>query len=115
MPLRSENILCFGLVRAMTEMGITHEDLGKIIGMDGTSVIELIAGGELDTDSEKGKLPLYVIRIYQALREKIGKDRENLQHWLRTENKYLKGIPIELMSDEEGLVKVMDYLERCGR
>ena len=115
MPLKPENIFFLGLLNAMTELGINREDLGKIIGMDVTSVNELIDSAELGPYLEKSQLPMYVIRIHLALRGKMGKNRKDQQHWLRTENKHLKGIPIVLMNNEEGLLHVLGYLEQFGR
>ena len=115
MPLSVDKILCLALFDAINKMGISTEELATITGMDDASKERLISMADLDMNTKSGELALIVIDIYRSLRKKVGADQENLQHWLRTENSGMNGIPVELMKDEKGLKQVLGYLEGIGQ
>ncbi len=52
-----------------------------------------------------------MIHIYRALYAMVGGNHDNLQHWIRTENRHLQGIPAKLMQRVQGLVRVLEYLD----
>lgn len=108
-------MLCLALFDTINKMGISTEELGTILGMDAASMEKLVSMADLNMNTKSGELALVVNDIYRSLRKKVGADQENLQHWLRTENSGLKGIPAELMKDEKGLRQVLVYLEWMGQ
>ena len=114
MPLTVDKILCLTMFDAINKMGISIEELGTIIELDDASMERLVSMADLDMNTRSGERGLVVIDICRSLRKIIGVDRENLQHWLRTENSGLNGIPAELMKDEKGLKQVLGYLEWIG-
>jgi len=114
MPLTVDKMLCLALFDAINRMGISTEELVTIIDMDDASTERLILMADLDMNTRSGGLALNVIDIYRSLRKIVGTDPEILQHWLRTENTGLNGIPAELMKDEKGLKQVLSYLVWIG-
>lgn len=115
MPLTPGRLFCIALFDATDKMGLTNEELGSMIGMDQDSVERLISMADMDMNTKSGELALIVIEIYRSLCRKVGTDRENVQHWLRTENSGVNGMPAELMKDVKGLMRVLGYLDWIGQ
>ena len=106
-----EQVLCKALFRAQTELGLNQMELGRILGVDRTSVARIKRRGRLDPHSRTGELASCLIRIFRALYVLTGKDREALRHWLNDFNHHLGGRPRELIQSITGLVHVLDYLD----
>lgn len=106
-----DNVLCKALLSAQDELGLTQAELGATIGLNRSSISRLKSRGCLNPASKEGELALCVIRIYRALYAMVGGNHDNLQHWIRTENRHLQGIPAKLMQQVQGLVRVLEYLD----
>ena len=50
--------------------------------------------------------------LRSVLAKNVGGDRENMAHWLRTENSQLGAAPLDLVKTREGFESVVAYLER---
>ncbi len=106
-----EEVLCKALFRAQTELGLNQTELGRILGIDRTSVARLKRRGRLEPDSKTGELALCLIRVFRSLYAQTGGEREALRHWLGTFNHHLGGVPREMMQGVTGLVHLLDYLD----
>lgn len=103
-------VLAKALFNVQTELGLTQADLGLIIGKNRSSVSRLETKGEIDPATKEGELALLLISIYRSLFALMGSDKDNMRHWLNTENQHLKGIPLHLMQSIPGIVTVSEYL-----
>ena len=110
--LPSENeVLSKALLNSKEHLGLTHAELGEIIGKDRTYFTRLRNHNVLEPDSKEGELALHVIRIYRSLYALEGGDLEAMKEWLNTANKHLHGTPKELLKNIQGLVNVVEYLD----
>ncbi len=101
-----EAVLAKAAVRAASALGLTREELGRLIGRDRTSISRGI-----DPESKPGELALYLIRCYRALSVLVGGDEDEMRHWFATENTHTGGVPMEQVQSVQGLVRVMEYLD----
>lgn len=106
-----DHTLCKALFKATDYMGLKQSALGKIIGLDRSSVTRLKQRGTLNPESKAGELATYVIRIFRSLFALMGDNEEAIRHWMKTNNKHLNGKPSELIQQAQGLVQVMGYLD----
>jgi len=89
------------------ELGITQDELGQIVGRDRTS----IKRNGIDPGSKVGELALYLIRIYRGLFALVGGKKEDLRHWMHTENRHIGGVPADRVKSVDGLIHVVEYLD----
>lgn len=100
-------VLGRSLLAAAEELGISKADIGTIIGRNRTTIDR----NGIDPDSKAGELALMFIRIYRSLFALMGGDRDNMRHFLRTENLGTRGVPAEQLRDIQGMVSVCTYLD----
>lgn len=77
------------------------------------ATLSRIHGGQrlLTPESKEGELALLFLRVFRSLDALLGGDDANARIWLRTENRALKGVPLERMQRVEGLADVAGYLD----
>jgi hypothetical protein len=51
------------------------------------------------------------VRLFRSLDAIVGSDDAAARAWLRSENRALGGVPLELIRDPAGLVRTVDYLD----
>ncbi len=100
-------VLGRSLLAAAEELGISKADVGIIIGRNRTSIDR----NGIDPDSKAGELALMFIRIYRSLFALMGGDKDNMRHFLRTENLGTRGVPAEQLHNIQGMVAVCSYLD----
>ncbi|MEO1078379.1 MAG: MbcA/ParS/Xre antitoxin family protein [Pseudomonadota bacterium] len=100
-------ILGRSLLAAAEELGVSKADIGAIIGRNRTSIHR----NGIDPDSKAGELALIFIRIYRSLFALMGGDRDNMRHFLSTENRGTHGIPAKQLHNIQGMVTVCTYLD----
>ncbi|WP_448556767.1 MbcA/ParS/Xre antitoxin family protein [Thalassotalea montiporae] len=61
--------------------------------------------------SKTGEILLHFIRLYRSLFAIAGGDEAFMQHWYRTHNNALNGIPAEICPTIEGLYRTNQYLD----
>ena len=109
---RAAQVLTRAVLRAADILGVSQKELAAIIGVSAATLSRL-AGGQklLAPDTKEGELALLFVRVFRSLDALLGGDDANSRTWLRSENLYLAGVPIELMQSVRGLVDVADYLD----
>lgn len=100
-------VLGRSLLAAAEELGVSKAEIGAIIGRDRTTIYR----NGVDPDSKPGELALMFIRIYRSLYALMGGDRDNMRHFLRTENRGTHGVPVEQLRQIQGMVTVCTYLD----
>ncbi len=95
------------LLAAGRELGLSQADIGAVVGRDRSSLHR----HGVAPDSKAGELALLLVRIYRGLYVLVGGEREQLRHWMRTENRHTGGVPAEQVTSVDGLVRVVEYLD----
>jgi len=102
----NRHVLSKAFLNAGKEMGLSQTDLGHVIGKDRTSL-----NRGLDPESKAGELALLFIRCYRSLYVLVGGKKDDIKHWLHTENHHTNGIPAEQIKSVQGLNRVLEYLD----
>jgi transcriptional regulator with XRE-family HTH domain len=111
-PLSAGPVLAKAALRAATLLGLSQQDLGRIVGLSAASVSRLAHGRlQLDPDSKSFELAALFVRLFRSLDAIVGSDDEAARAWLRAPNLALGGVPAELIRDLTGLVRTVDYLD----
>lgn len=106
-------VLTKAVGKAATYWEISNKQLAEIIGLSEASVSRLKQGQYiLDCKAEAGQLSSLFLRVFRGLDAYMGGNIENERRWLFAQNHALKGRPIEIMKDVEGLINVVQYVER---
>ena len=99
-------VLSKAVLNAGKMLGLTQAEVGRVIGKDRTS----IARG-VDPASKIGELALMLVRCYRSLYVLVGGEPADLAHWMKTENRHLRGVPAEQIQSVQGLNHVLEYLD----
>lgn len=104
-------VLAQALKTAIKELDISLEELNQLAELDMSSAIET----GIEPDSLAGHWAIMIIRCYMALFSLVGGDKDNMLHWMKTNNKYTGGIPAEQINSSEGMLRVTEYLEALNK
>jgi len=99
-------VLSKSLLNAGKALGMTQTDIGNVIGKDRTS----IARG-IDPKTKAGELALLLIRCYRGLYVLVGGNSEDMKHWMHTDNRHTRGVPVKQVQNVQGLNHVVEYLD----
>lgn len=99
-------ILAKAALNAAKALGLTQEELGRVIGRDRTRISSGINPG-----SKSGELALLFIRCYRSLFALMGGDEANMRYWFETLNLHTQGLPREQVQQIQGLTRVVEYLD----
>lgn len=99
-------------VRAARLLGLAQADLAGVIGVS-EATLSRIANGrkQLEEDSKAWQLAALFVRMFRSLDAIVGSDDAAARAWLRSINRALGGVPLELIRDPAGLVRTVDYLD----
>ncbi|MEJ2604040.1 MAG: MbcA/ParS/Xre antitoxin family protein [Gammaproteobacteria bacterium] len=94
-------------LRAAARMGLSRDELGRIIGRDRSS----ISRSGIDPATKSGELALLLVRCYRSLAVLVDDNAHQIRQWLETGNRHTGGVPREQILDVQGLVSVTAYLD----
>lgn len=104
-------VLGKAVIRAAGHLAISQQLLGKILGLSAATVSRLHAGSyRLDARRKEWDLAILFVRVFRSL-DSIVSDPASARTWLTSDNHGLNARPIDLLSDTEGLVRVVHYLD----
>lgn len=106
----ADAVLAKALLNTREQLGLTQQELAAIVGVHRSAISRWGEGG-LRPQSKSGELALLLIRAYRALFALFGGNQQDMRHFLRTENHHLAGVPLQLMGQVQGLVRVVEYLD----
>ena len=99
-------------VRAARFLGLAQSDLAPVLGVSAATLSRLANGQRrLEPGSKPWQLAALFVRLFRSLDAIVGSDDAAAQAWLRSENRALGGVPLDLMRDPAGLVRAVDYLD----
>jgi DNA-binding XRE family transcriptional regulator len=106
----ADAVLAKALLNTREQLGLTQQELADIVGVHRTAISRWTDSG-LRVQSKTGELALLLIRAYRALFALFGGNLADMQHLLRTHNHHLQAVPLLLMMQVQGLVRVVEYLD----
>lgn len=101
------DVLGEAVLNAGAKLGLSRSEVGKIVGRDRTT----ISRSGIEPDTPSGKLALLLVRVYRGLYALVGGKEEDMQHWMNTRIRSLRGVPSEMIKDITGLVHVVEYID----
>lgn len=104
-------VLSKAVTRAAERLNVSRSLLAKIIGVSPATITRLYAGDyQLESHRKEWEFALLFVRLFRSLDSIVGEDG-TARKWLNSENRGLNARPIELISQTEGLVRVVHYLD----
>jgi DNA-binding XRE family transcriptional regulator len=104
-------VLGKAVVRAAAQLGVTQDTLAGVLGLSTATVSRLVAGDyPLKQGRKEWELALLFVRLFRSLDSIVG-TAEAARTWLRGDNLALGAAPAALITDLQGLVRVVDYLD----
>lgn len=107
----SKAVLGKAVLRAAEHLHLSQSQLAIVLSMDVVAITQLQNQPEIDPNSKQGKLALMLIRLYQALYTLTGGDRAWMQHFLTSENRMTRGIPVHQIETMDGLISTLNFVE----
>ena len=104
-------VLSTAVARAAERLNISRSLLAKILGVSPATITRLYAGNyQLEPQRKEWEFGLLFVRLFRSLDSIVGEE-STARKWLTSDNRGLNGRPIELISNTEGLVRVVHYLD----
>ncbi|MCK5092500.1 MAG: hypothetical protein KAR30_08215 [Gammaproteobacteria bacterium] len=111
-PCENSRRLTQSVLQIIDMLGIYRAELARVLHIkceDVGFLVERKRDLELETDA--WDQAVLFVRMYEALFVYCKGDGVAMCHWLRSENKDLKGVPMLLMVDDDKLSQVLGFLE----
>jgi hypothetical protein len=108
---RAAEVLGKAVVRAARALDVNGETLARVLGVSASTASRLTAGSyALNPLRKEWNLALLFIRLFRSLDSIVG-TQDAARAWMRADNLALRGVPAALITDIQGLVHVVDYLD----
>jgi transcriptional regulator with XRE-family HTH domain len=105
-------VLSRAAVRAARLLGLAQSDLADVIGVSGATLSRVANGQkQLESGSKPWQLAALFVRLFRSLDAIVGSDDAAARAWLRSDNRALGGVPLQLIREPAGLVRAVDYLD----
>jgi hypothetical protein len=104
-------VLAKAVLSAASRLGLRNKRLAAILGASEASISRLQAGRGIAPESKEGQLALLFLRLYRSLDALVGGDDRRASDWLHAPNDHLGGVPADRLSEVQGLVDVVEYLD----
>ena len=104
-------VLARAVLSAAARLGLRHRHLAAVLGASEASVSRLQRGRGIDPAGKEGELALLFLRLYRSLDALVGGDDDRAREWLHADNDHLGAVPAERITQVEGLVDVVQYLD----
>ena len=100
---KQKKVLTKAVLSSAKQLGLTLDQLAIVINLDS---VETLNSLQLDPDSSQGELAIILIRIAISLDALTGGEAKWMQHFMKSPNKLISGIPIEQVQTAQGLTSV---------
>lgn len=111
--IRRGQVLTAAALRAAEVLGITQAQLAQIIGLSAPTISRMKSGDyTLSQERKEWSLAALLVRLYRSLDSIVAGRQEDARAWLNSANRaFDNAVPAQLLSDVQGLVHVVDYLD----
>jgi hypothetical protein len=104
-------VLTRALVRAARALELSQAKVAAALGVSTPTVSRMFADKYLlDPQRKEWELAALLVRLFRSLDSIVASD-DKARAWLNSENRALGARPVELVSQAEGLVRVLQYLD----
>jgi hypothetical protein len=103
--MKNKAVLAKATMHAADQLGLTQHQLKRVLGLNHIKIIEL------DPTSKSGQKALLLIQVFQSLDALNSGDVDWIQHFMRSQNSMTKGIPIQQIQEDSGLIQVLECLQ----
>lgn len=112
-PANRKKVLTKALITMAGILQLNQKELSEIIGPSTASFSRIFnqTNTFINPESKEGQLALLLMRLYRGLDALLGGNSTQCRVWLRSYNKHLNGVPLDLIKSIEGLVFVIQYLD----
>jgi transcriptional regulator with XRE-family HTH domain len=105
-------VLTAAVTRAAEILGLKQADVAEVLGLSAPTVSRMAKGDYLlDPARKEWQLAGLFVRMFRSLDSIVGGRDATARAWLTSRNDGLNGIPAELITDVQGLVNVVQYLD----
>jgi transcriptional regulator with XRE-family HTH domain len=105
-------VLTVAVTRAAEILGCRQAQLGQVLGLSAPTVSRMARGEYLlDPGRKEWQLATLFVRMFRSLDSIVGGREAAARAWLTSHNDGLNGVPAELVTDVQGLVNVVQYLD----
>ena len=109
---RSAKQLTLSVLQATQLLTILNAELARILRVQCSDIGNLYdAHSILEENTESMTLARKFIYFYNLLHDHLQGDAVAMRHWIRTSNKFLKGIPMLMIIDDDRLDEIIGFLE----
>lgn len=105
-----EFVLSKAVLNMQSSMGWSAAFVANVIGVSVSTYSRLPRSG-LDPQKKSGQLAVLLIRTYRSLFALMGGDEAHMKKWMNTVNHAFGSEPESLLSEPQGLVRVLEYLD----
>ncbi len=111
-----KRVLTKALISMVMILQLSHKELSAIVGLSESTCRRLFKSKStlINPKSKEGQLALLLLRLYRNLDVLFGGNVNQCRLWLRSHNKHLNGVPLDLIKTIEGLVFVIHYFTQSG-
>ncbi len=105
-------VLAKATARASVLLGLSGAALARVIGVSEPTVSRVLSGDRpLNPASKEGELATLLVRVFRSLDAMVGNDDRQRLAWMKSPNRALAGVPMQLIEKAEGLVATLAYLD----
>lgn len=104
--VNEQKVLAKAFANAGKALGLSQAELGQVIGKDRSNF-----RNGIDPKTKSGELALLFVRCYRSLFALVGGQKNDMKHWMQTENLHTGGVPTEQVKTVTGLTTVVEYLD----
>ena len=105
-------ILTKAATRAAVLLDLTQAELAAVLGVSPATVSRMANGAYvLDPGNKTWELAALFVRLFRSLDAVVGSNETHARAWLASPNRALGAVPKALISQAEGLVRVVHYLD----
>jgi DNA-binding Xre family transcriptional regulator len=105
-------VLTKALLRSAALLDLSGSQLAAVLGVSEATISRMAHGTvKLKRGSKEAELATLLVRCFHALDALVGGNDEQRRKWMATYNAGLNGIPRELVTTAEGLVRTVSYLD----
>jgi hypothetical protein len=113
--LTNARVLAKSLFKVSEKLELGTYQLADALGLDEQGINKLKKQKLLDPKEKKGKVAIKIILIARGLDSLTGGDKDWMRAFMHSSNSGTGGIPANQIATNDGLIKVLDYVNEMKR
>jgi len=109
--IEQSKVLMKAFNNACITLNYSNDEKSKLLGVNELTLTQNMQKGFLP-NTKTYEVQLHFIKMYCSLFTMSGGDSDLMFHWFHFENQVLSGVPASLCLSLDGLLKVIQYLDR---